>query len=74
MNLGKFESDLKTNKHLLLIALFHSLSTRKSKVVDVAAAQGDWEKLLEDRVREVSRGWVILSLTGRGENWDLLSV
>ena len=43
-------------------------------MVDVAAAQGDWEKLLEDRVREVSRGWVILSLTGRGENWDLLSV
>ena len=40
----------------------------------MAAAQGDWEKLLEDRVREVSRGWVILSLTGRGENWDLLSV
>ena len=43
-------------------------------MVDVAAAQGDWEKLLEDRVREVSRGWVILSLAGRGENWDLLSV
>lgn len=35
----------------------------------MASAQGDWEKLLEDRVREVSRGRVILSLTSRGENW-----
>lgn len=32
-------------------------------------AQGDWEKVLEDKVREVSRGRVVLSLTGREENW-----
>lgn len=35
----------------------------------MASAQGDWEKLLENRVREVSRGRVILSLTSHGQNW-----
>lgn len=39
----------------MLIAVFHLMYFRKSKAVDMAAAQGDWEKLLEDRVREVSR-------------------
>ena len=38
-------------------------------MVNVTAAQRHWGKLVEDRVREVSRGQVIPSLTGRGENW-----